>query len=223
MNDVLNLQPGSAVLDMPCGTGRHSIALARDGFQVTAVDIAKEYTTALKKKVENEQLSIGVIEGDILSVDLSGPFDGAICLGNSFGYFSYQGMESFVSKVSKALKQGARWTINTGLMAESFLSKFIKESKYELPGLTMEINNDYDEWSSCLLTTLTYTKDNQQEVHHFKHYVYTVAELIRLLGKSGLRTIKLYSSTNKDEYKLGDAQLYLVAEKTGSVLLEYGS
>lgn len=211
--DVLNVQLGSAVLDMPCGTGRHSIALAKCGYQLTSVDISKEYINALKKKVEEQQLKIEVMEGNILSLQLTGSFDGAFCLGNSFGYFNYEGMETFVDKVSKALKQGAKWIINTGLMAESFLSKFIKENKYELPGMTMEIRNDYDEWNSCLLTTLTYTKDGKQEVHRFKHHVYTVAELIRLLGKFGLKTIALYSSTDKTQYQLGDAQLFLVAEK----------
>jgi hypothetical protein len=50
-------------------------------------------------------------------------------------------------------------------------------------------------------------------VHRFKHHVYTVAELIRLLNKFDLKTIALYNSANKAEYKLGDAQIYLVAEK----------
>ena len=44
-------------------------------------------------------------------------------------------------------------------------------------------------------------------------YVYTVAELIRLLKKYDLQTIALYSSTDKAVFKLGDAQLYLVAQK----------
>src|SRR5205809_7305389 len=121
-------------------------------------------------------------------------------------------MEAFVDKVSASLKQGAKWIINTCLMAESFLAKFIKEKKYELEGLTMEISNDYDEWNSCLHTTLTYTKNGKQEIHRFKHHVYTVAELIRLLGKHNLKTIALYNSTDKEAFKLGDAQLYLVAE-----------
>ena len=73
-------------------------------------------------------------------------------------------METFVQKVSDHLKQGAKWVINTGLIAESFLLNFIREKKYELPGLTMEIKNDYDEWNSCLLTTLTYTKDGKQDI-----------------------------------------------------------
>ncbi|HEV8081876.1 MAG TPA: class I SAM-dependent methyltransferase [Chitinophagaceae bacterium] len=158
IKDVLNIPSGSTMLDMPCGTGRHSVMLARHGFKVTAIDISETYIAALKEKVAKENLSIEVIEGNILSLELKNTFNGAFCFGNSFGYFDYTGMETFVQKVSSSLKQGAKWIINSGLMAESFLAKFIKEKKYELPDLIMEINNDYDEWNSCLLTTLTYTK-----------------------------------------------------------------
>jgi len=211
--DVFHIPEDSHILDVPCGTGRHSVELARKGFHVTAVDISDEFINGLKKKVEEQQLTIEIIHGNILSLELEGSFDAACCLGNSFGYFDFAGMETFVSKVSKSLKQGAKWIINTGLMAESFLAKFTKEKKYELEGLTMEISNDYDEWNSCLLTTLTYTKNGTQEIHRFKHHVYTVAELIRLLEKYDLKTIALYNSTDKTLFKLGDAQLYLVAQK----------
>lgn len=213
VKDVLNVVPGSSILDMPCGTGRHSIALAKQGFRLTSVDISTEFINGLKKKVDEQQLPVEIIHGNILSVEFKESFDGAICLGNSFGYFDFPGMETFVNKVSTALKHGAKWIINSGLMAESFLAKFTKEKKYELEGLTMEINNDYDEWNSCLLTTLTYTKNGTQEIHQFKHHVYTVAELIRLLQKYNLKTIALYNSTDKTTFKLGDPQLYFVAEK----------
>ena len=211
--DVFNLREDSHILDMPCGTGRHSVELARKGFHLTAVDISEEFINGLKSKVEEQQLTVEVIQGNILLLELKGSFDGAICLGNSFGYFDFPGMETFVAKVSASLKQGAKWIINTGLMAESFLAKFVKEKKYELESLTMEISNDYDEWDSCLLTTLAYTKNGKQEIHRFKHHVYTVAEIIRLLKKYDLQTITLYSSTDKATFKLGDAQLYLVAQK----------
>jgi cyclopropane fatty-acyl-phospholipid synthase-like methyltransferase len=213
IKDVLNVAPGSAILDMPCGTGRHSIALAKEGFHLTSVDISREFLDGLRKKVNEQKLAIEIIHGNILSLDLKDNFDGAFCLGNSFGYFNFPGMETFVNKVSASLKPSAKWIINTGLIAESFLAKFIKEKRYELDGLTMEITNDYDEWNSCLLTTLTYTKNGKQQIHRFKHHVYTVAELIRLLGKHNLKTIALYNSTDKAAFRLGDVQLYLVAQK----------
>ncbi len=64
-----------------------------------------------------------------------------------------------------------------------------------------------------LLTTLTYTKDGKEETHRFKHHVYTIAEVIRWLGNHDLKTITLYSSTDKTIFRLGDAQVYVVAGK----------
>ncbi|MCC6287942.1 MAG: methyltransferase domain-containing protein [Chitinophagaceae bacterium] len=213
INDVLHLPADSKILDMPCGTGRHSVMLARQGFQVTAVDISAEFINNLRKTVEAEHLTICVAQADILLVQLNEMFDGAFCFGNSFGYFTYDNMQKFIQKVAGALKPGAKWIIHSGLIAESFLAKFSKEEIYELPGLTMQVNNEYDEWNSCLLTTLTYTKNGKEEVHSFKHHVYSIAEVIRWLKRAGLKTTALYNSTNKEVYKLDDMKVYLVAEK----------
>jgi cyclopropane fatty-acyl-phospholipid synthase-like methyltransferase len=211
--DVLNVKYGDSILDIPCGTGRLSISLARQGFQLTAVDISEEFIAGLTKKVKEQKLPVEIIQGNILSLSLTGSFDAAFCVGNSFGYFNYAGMKIFVQKISTCLKPGARLVINTGVLAESFLTKFITEKKYELGDLIMEISNAYDVWQSCLLTTLKYTKNGQQETHQFKHHVYTVAEIIRLLSMFDLKTIALYNSVDKTTFELSDAQLYLIAEK----------
>ena len=211
--DVLNVPEGSHILDVPCGTGRHSIELAKQGYALTAVDISEEFINGLRRKVEEQHFNIDVIHANIVKHEITGCFDGAICLGNSFGYFQFEDMRAFVKKVASVLKPGAKWIINSGLAAESFLAKFKKDGRYELGDLTMEINNEYDEWNSCLLTTLTYTKNDNQEIHRFKHHVYTIAEIIRLLNSYQLKTSALCSGTNKAEFRLGDPQVYLIAEK----------
>jgi cyclopropane fatty-acyl-phospholipid synthase-like methyltransferase len=40
---VLNCNEGSHLLDVPCGNGRLSLALAQRGFRVTGVDISEEF------------------------------------------------------------------------------------------------------------------------------------------------------------------------------------
>jgi cyclopropane fatty-acyl-phospholipid synthase-like methyltransferase len=125
--DVLNVPKGSNILDVPCGTGRHSIELAKKGFQVTAIDISTEFINGLRKKVDEQHLEIDVIHANIVMHEITGMFDGAICLGNSFGYFQFEDMQAFVQKVASVLKPGAKWIINSGLAAESFLAKFKKE------------------------------------------------------------------------------------------------
>jgi len=40
--DELSLEPGGSILDIGCGTGRHSIELARRSYAVTGLDMSSE-------------------------------------------------------------------------------------------------------------------------------------------------------------------------------------
>jgi len=210
---TLTVQPGASVLDIQCGNGRHLIELAKRGFRPTGFDISAEFLTMLKEQAEAEQLSVQVIQGDILTTRIEPAFDGAYCLGNGFGYVDYEGMNAFVKNVADALKPTARFVVHSGLVAESILPNFPKTGQYELGDLLMDISNSYVIDGGYMATELTYTKAGRSEKHYFKHYVYTLAEIKRLLARYGLQTIAVYNSTEKGAYQLGDQQIYLVAEK----------
>ena len=211
--NTLHVEPGAALLDVQCGNGRHTIELAKRGFQLTGLDISAEFLQILKERTKAEQLAVETIEGDLLTTALSPSFDGAYCLGNGFGYVNYEGMNTFVRNVSAALKPNARFIINSGLVAESILTNFPKTNRYVLGDLIMDIHNLYSIEDSCMVTELTYTQGELTEKHYFKHYVFTLSEIKRLLQRHGLRTIAVYNSTDMTDYQLGDQQMYLVAEK----------
>ncbi len=211
---ALNVHPGATLLDVPCGFGRHTVELARRGFQMTGIDISAEFLQTLQQQIDRERLPIQVIHGDLLTTPIPSSFDGAYCMGNSFGYVDYDGMNVFVGNVANTLKAGARFVINSGMVAESVLSHFPKTGHYVLGDLTMDLRNNYAVGESCMLTEITYTKANRSEVHHFKHYVYTLAQIKRLLAQHNLQTIAVYKSTDELDYQLGDQQMYLVAQKS---------
>ncbi|MEJ0080293.1 MAG: hypothetical protein WDM78_04885 [Puia sp.] len=102
-------------------------------------------------------------------------------MGNSFGYFDYEGMKSFVKKVSSSLKPGARFVINSGMLAESILKNIPEEKTYTLGDLAMRVNNEYVIGESCMISHLTYKQGDREEKHDYKHFVYTVGELKRFL------------------------------------------
>jgi SAM-dependent methyltransferase len=212
----LNLKKGQHILDIPCGFGRHAIELSKKGFNVTGIDISETFIKGLTEKIISEKLNIKAIQADILAMQLNEKFSGAVCLGNSFGYFNIDRMKLFVEKVSSSLEIGSKFIINSGMIAESILPNFLNYSKnksYNVGNITMDVANIYNVEDSYMISNLLYTKEGKTEEHSFKHYVFTLGQVKRLLKLYGLSTIATYSSTAKAEYKLGDQQVYIVAKK----------
>jgi Methyltransferase domain len=201
---------------VPCGFGRHSIEFSNQGLTVTAIDISETFMSGLISKIQSEKLNITAIKGDILSTEIPGKFSGAVCLGNSFGYFSMDKMKVFVGKVASALEPGAKFIINSGMIAESILpnlQKYGEHNVYTVGNIRMEVTNDYHVEDSFMVSNLLFTKEGETKQDAFKHYVFTLAEIKRLLKSVGLSTLSTYSSVAKEVYKLGDPQVYIVAQK----------
>src|SRR6476661_243548 len=55
--DRLDLRAGSRVLDVGCGPGRHSLALARRGVDVVGVDHSEEFVALARQAAEAEGLT----------------------------------------------------------------------------------------------------------------------------------------------------------------------
>lgn len=212
----LEVQPGDNILDIPCGFGRHAIELAKRGFNVTGIDISPTFLKSLNEQVITGNLTIKTIEANILDMQLDEKFSGAICLGNSFGYFDFDKMNVFIQKVSASLVSGARFIINSGMIAESILPNFLNYAKnktYTVENITMDVTNTYYPEDSYMTSELLYTKEGNTESHAYKHYVFTLGEIKRLLKHHGFSIIAAYSSVEKAVYNIGDQQVYIVAQK----------
>ncbi|HMQ54615.1 MAG TPA: magnesium protoporphyrin IX methyltransferase [Anaerolineae bacterium] len=71
---------GGTLLDAGCGTGLFSVAMARRGFEVTAIDIAPRMVQAAQAYAQQAGVAdrIRFMQGDLESV--SGSFDAVVCL-----------------------------------------------------------------------------------------------------------------------------------------------
>ena len=83
------LQRNDRLLDLCCGQGRHSLELARRGFQyVTGLDRSRYLIRLARKRARQGNLPVSFHEGDARRFRLGdGEFHCVCILGNSFGYF----------------------------------------------------------------------------------------------------------------------------------------
>lgn len=62
--DRLNIEPGTKVLDVACGSGNLAIIAAKKGAEVTGIDIAENLIDAAKRRAAAEGLEIKFEQGD---------------------------------------------------------------------------------------------------------------------------------------------------------------
>src|SRR4029450_6124803 len=65
---------GEPVLELACGSGRLTIPLAREGINITGMDISEEMLHLAKVKASQSGVSIRFIRGDMRSFDLGEKF-----------------------------------------------------------------------------------------------------------------------------------------------------
>jgi len=203
----------SRLLDVPCGNGRHSLELARRGHRITGLDISSEFVAEARANARMSKGRVEFVEGDMRRLQWKAGFDGAFCMGNSFGYLEYPGMLQFVRGLSRALKPGGRLVIETGCVAECLLPSLKEREWYQVGDILFAIENRYDVELSCLETEATFVKNGKTDVRRFWHWVYTIGEIKRLLAQGGLSAIQLYGSLEGQPFKMGDPRLLLVAQK----------
>jgi SAM-dependent methyltransferase len=109
---MLRPQGGERILDLACGTGRHSLELVRQGFSVVGVEISSELVEIANKDAAEQGLEATFIEGDLRELDFEEEFDIVLNLNDgAVGYFETDEENHRTFEViSRALKQGG-WNL----------------------------------------------------------------------------------------------------------------
>src|SRR5471030_363976 len=72
--------PGSTVIDVACGTGRHSIELARRGYRVTGLDLSEWMLDVARSNAKGAGVEVDWIQADATEFSLTDKFDVGLSL-----------------------------------------------------------------------------------------------------------------------------------------------
>lgn len=111
--DALELQPGMLVLDVGCGPGRHSLSLARRGFDVVGVDHSAEFVRLARDAAAADGLSARFEELDVRELDRPEEFDATICLcQGGFGLLGGQDETRVFGRIAATLRPGGALAVS---------------------------------------------------------------------------------------------------------------
>jgi 2-polyprenyl-3-methyl-5-hydroxy-6-metoxy-1,4-benzoquinol methylase len=174
---------GGEILDVPCGGGRLALALAARGYHVTGVDLSSNFLDHARTRSAADRVSWE--QRDMRDLPWPARFDGAFCMGNSFGYLDDDGNAAFLRAVAAALKPGARFILETPMVIELLLPHLQARPWWRVGEMYLLVANEYDHLRSRLEIDYTFISDGRTEVRHGSHRAFTYAELHDLIDRSG--------------------------------------
>jgi SAM-dependent methyltransferase len=180
---ALGVSPGAELLDVPCGGGRLSLALAARGYRVTGVDWSSEF-------MEHARACDGADEvtwerRDMRDLPWRDRFDAAFCVGNSFGYLDDEGNAAFLAAVRRALKPNGRFFLETPMVLENLVGHLQDRPWWKVGDVYLLVTNEYDAARSRLDIEYTFVSDGRIDVRRGSHRAYAYRELVDLIESAG--------------------------------------
>jgi SAM-dependent methyltransferase len=200
------------ILDVPCGTGRHSIELARRGHKVTGIDITELFLLDGEKIASQEHLNIIFEKRDMRDLPWEEEFDGVICLWGSFGFFDERGNREFLKSVSRNLKPGGKFLMDLHI-TETLIPHFQPRGWSRMGEILLIEERHYDHINSRVNTEWILADNGKMEKRELSIRIYTYREICELLYEAGFIICEGYSSLNMEPFKFGSKRLYMVGTK----------
>ncbi len=215
----LGIKPGQSILDLGCGTGRHSIELARRGFRLTGLDISAGMLAEAKKRAAAANVDVTWIEANAADFSLPGRFDAAICLCE--GAFGLLGTDidpigqplAILRNMVRAMKPDAPclFTVLNGYkMARKHTQESVNSGAFDPLSLA--------ERSDC-------APDGATGITPLRECGFIPTELVLLFAVAGLEVNEIWGGTagnwGKRSIDLDEYEIMILARKVkGTVALE---
>jgi 2-polyprenyl-3-methyl-5-hydroxy-6-metoxy-1,4-benzoquinol methylase len=218
---VIRFQKSIKILDIGCGTGRHSLELARRGYRnITGIDLSESQLNKARSVSRKENLKIKFINKDARDFDFKGAFDLAIMICE--GAFPLMETDEMNYQILKnaysSLKSGGKFIFTTlnGLYP---LFHSVRDFINAGSGQGESVKNNFD-----LMTFRNHSvyeteddKGNKMVLNCNERY-YVPSEIFWLLKSAGFSRseifgCKLGAFSRDDKLTTEDFEMLVIAEK----------
>lgn len=210
------------ILDVGCGTGRHSIELSKRGYTVTGIDLSESQLKRAQEKSKDNNLKINFQKQDARNLPFNKEFDIAIMLcEGGFPLMETDEMNYEILKsVTKSLDVNGKFIFTTlnGLFplfhsVERFCNRETEEcnAKYRSNTFDLMTFRDYN------ITEFEDDSGNKKIIECNERY-YVPSEINWLLRSLGYKKIDIYGArlgafSRNDKLTPEDFEMLVISEK----------
>jgi ubiquinone/menaquinone biosynthesis C-methylase UbiE len=204
---------GGALLDVPCGFGRHAIPLAAAGYRVVGVDRSQALVDEARRRAGNARHP-KLVRADYRELPFpDARFDAAVNLFTSLGFLGDEEDTKALAEIGRVLRPGGRLVIE--IMHRDLLVDTFVEQDWKLLGegrLLLE-QRTFDPAAGVAQVTQTLIgSSGERESRPFSIRVYTATELLAMLDRAGFAEAKCYGDFDGAPF-LTDTRLVIAATR----------
>jgi len=211
---ALTKPPGKSVLDLCCGPGRCSIALAKKGFRVTGVETTTYLLNKARAKAKAARVNIEWVREDMRDFVRPASFALVLSMFTSFGYFDdRQDDMTVLQNMFTSLQPGGACLIE--VLGKERLAKILQPTiSTVLPGgtLMVERHEIFDDWTRVRNEWLL-IRGGRAKSFNFHHTIYSGQELRDRMERVGFVAVKLHGNLDGDAYGPNAERLVTIGHK----------
>ncbi|KAF5427965.1 MAG: 2-polyprenyl-3-methyl-5-hydroxy-6-metoxy-1,4-benzoquinol methylase [Candidatus Methanomarinus sp.] len=218
----IDFNKSQKIIDIGCGTGRHSIELAKRGYKVTGIDLSESQLARAKEKAKAQNLQIDFQKHDARNLTFKNEYDLAIILCE--GAFSLMETDEMnyeiLRNATNSLKTAGKLIFTTlnGLFPLFHSVEEFGASTTEEGNATYSKNTfDLMTFRDFNITTVEDDFGNKKELECNERY-YVPSEITWLLKSLEFKKIDIYGAklgafSRNDKLKTEDFEMLVIAEK----------
>ena len=201
IHECLETMPEAKILDIGAGTGRYSVALAEEGYDVTAVELVKYNLGILKSKGS----SVKAYQGNALKLNRFSEesFDMTLLFGPMYHLFTFEDKLQALNEAKRVTKKGGMILVAYCMNEYCVLTYAFKE------------NHIRECMEEGRLTEDFHSVSTQKDLYDYVR----VEDIDRLNAAAGLKRVKLISPDGPSDYMR--PVLNAMDEETFSRFIEY--
>ncbi len=219
LEGAVNLLYGDKLLDLCSGCGRHPIAMAKRGYQVTGVDLSEGLIAHSQEKAQNSPVSdqVTFVTGDVCKLEDLGltPDYKLVYSLASIGYHMTDEMIHNVMKGAYDLLVKGGYLVLDVINREFLLREFNeKDWTKTKAGHTCLRKTHFDFESSCVINQkyLQFPEGSEKMYHQWMR-TFTLKELITFVEQNGFTYQRAYGGFKRGPYSIDSPRLMVVATR----------
>jgi SAM-dependent methyltransferase len=217
---ILQPRGDERVLDLACGSGRHSLELRRRGFEVVGADISPDLIEIAGRDAAEENLDVDFALSDLRDLEFENEFDLVLNLNDgAIGYLESdeENLRTF-EVISRALRPGGRNLIQ---LPNVLYAKERLPQRSWIPASDMIelVEHRWDKKARRMEGKMVAARfgevlDDSLDGIEFSQRLYSVDELRQIYASVGMELLTVYHGSGRPrEPKAGQFEVFVEARR----------